>query len=111
IVRNDVHLTAGQRCGISIEPWRLGAAAVGCRNEAVLPERLDVSFSLHQKNDRILENLRQAVKNLTGMLLPHPTAAAVRITRPKVLRLESDDLIQQLAAFIGVVVLGDDTFL
>src|SRR5208283_2033852 len=82
--------------------------------EAVLTQSLDVLLTLDHEQNCCVENCREIVEHLPRGLLPDPTAAAVGMTLGEVLllsippRLIPEDLIEECALFVGVVILGDE---
>jgi len=90
-----------------------GAAGVAGGGVAGGDERVGVLLALHDEHSPLCldgaEHLRQPVRHAGRVAeLPDPTALAVGAALAKGLRLEPDDLVEQLAGAVGVVVGRDD---
>jgi hypothetical protein len=108
VVFDDQHVAAGERCDAVVGPVATcdGGGAMIQRRNAVC-----ILFTFGHKDTGVwvLQQLGQAVGDTAAVLhAPEPAALTVRSTLAEALRLKPDDLVEQPAFIIGVVVGRDD---
>ena len=111
VVGNDDHIGAGEVLIILAVPLA-GALWVCRRHQAEPCGRVHIPFALDHEHRMIagdrLEQFGKAVEHQAHAIeIPDPAAVAIWPPLAKRLRLEAANLKQQLAGFIGVVVLGN----
>ncbi|MGC1296641.1 MAG: hypothetical protein WA869_16515, partial [Alloacidobacterium sp.] len=108
IVWNQNNVATAQAIGVFGQPL-IRAAWAGRRGNVEFSQTIAVLFALYDEDAlfgrRRLNQFRQAVKNTAGLFpVPNPTAATIRPPLFERLRLVTQDLEQQFATFIRVVV-------
>jgi hypothetical protein len=94
--------------GVLIAPAR-GATRRRRRGDPERPETVDVLFALDPDDAALFGELHQAVNDAPHALeVRDPATGAVGATRPEVLRLVADDLVEQDASLVLVVVRRKD---
>src|SRR5207249_2692764 len=103
---------AGQGGDVVVSPFT-GAAGVAGGHLAGVLEGVDVLLALDDINHVAVgdgtAHFREVVQHPAGVVqLPDPTVVTVGSALPEVLRVEPDDLVQELAVLVDVVVRVDD---
>jgi hypothetical protein len=74
----------------------------------LLAEGFDILFSLANEHDWGIADLPEPVEDLASGFPVYPTAVAVRAPLKKSFRFGPNNLVQQIAGFVDVVVFGDN---
>ncbi|MNF89623.1 hypothetical protein D3C84_721550 [compost metagenome] len=107
VIRQNHYTAARKECIECIRPLASATSIAGCDQSQRLQAQY-VLLALHDKHWRTqgcVQQLRQTIGNLTHALhRPHPAAFSVRATLAKVLWLVANNLKQNVAVFVGVVI-------
>ncbi len=107
-IREDDYLFSLEKLGPFRVPLPRPHGVTGC-GEADLCKVVGVFLAFNDENRRSFQELRKMVGNQRNAFqVPDPTAFAVRVPLPEILREETDGLKERFPALVGVIVFCND---